>query len=334
MQSSSPVKSGSAATTTNPATAVRNAESSASTSTSPRVQSPRQAPKLGFDSPLRMHDFYNADPAFRKLSIALKSSAANAGARQIVDGLTSQVDVIRKSVLEAEKLFAPHSRTECALRLEAAKANQVRLLGEIDDAPADCLAAGKREDIRDACTELGKGLSKMLVQAKALEKARLDGQLSPARESRKRPAEHPDSPPETGKSPKRRKTEALSPQADSVFSPRYRAASQDEPALAHSATNEVGATSITSNPSAGSASSSSSTPLAAATTSPTHAPLQAMPTSPPSPMPQGKRRLAPQRRPRPASQLFAAPPFPDAKPAEPRTGRADSLPGPASANEQ
>jgi hypothetical protein len=274
--------------------------------------------KLRFDSPLRMHDFYNADPIYRKMLVALKAGGASASAntRKLLDDFASQLETIRKAMLDAEKLFTPYSRKECALRLEAAKANQVRLLGGIDEAADSILPAPRQEEIRSACAELGRGLSKMLVQAKELEKAAPEGQQSPTRAQQKRSQGHPDSPTMTATSPKRRKADTPPSQLPGyVSSPASKAASQTNAMPASSVLDAGNASASTASTSTSSGTSgppdtpAASTTSAASATSPARAHVdQPKVKSPGSPSSRNQRRLAAQPRPRPASQLFAAPP--------------------------
>jgi hypothetical protein len=319
MQPSSPVKSGSAFTPDTTAATSKHAGASASTSNLPRVRSPQPETKSRFDSPLRMHDFYSADPIFKKMLAALKVGGASADTRKVLDGFASQLETIRKAVLDAEKLFTPYSRKECALRLEAAKANQVRLLGEIDDVADSVLPAPKQYEIRTACAELGRGLSKMLVQAKELEKVAAEGRMSPPRAQQKRSQGHPDSPTLTASSPKRRKADAPPSQLPgSVSSPASKAAPQTDALPAYSVGDGGNASASTASTSTtASTSSNSTTPdtsaasIPSATTASRPARVQVDQSrvkSPGSPVSRNQRRLAAQPRPRPASQLFAAPP--------------------------
>jgi hypothetical protein len=171
MQPSSATNASSTTTSSTIGTATKKPDSSKPGTSTPRVTSPRQEANPHFDTPLRMHDFYKADPIFKQLGATLKQSGANADTRKLLAGFASTMESIRKTVLEAEKLFTPHSRKDCALRLEASKANQVRWLVEIDAVADTILPAKRRGEIHDACVELGRALSKMLVQAKALERA-------------------------------------------------------------------------------------------------------------------------------------------------------------------
>ncbi len=347
MQSSPNAASGSAASAVQTGAAGRPAERSASPSKAPRVKvtSPRQESKSAYAVPLRMHDFYNADPVFRQMRTLLKVGDAGIEGRKLLENFASQLDLIRKAVLDAERSFTPSTRRDCASRLEAAKAGQVRLLGDIDDVPDDTLSTARREELHDACAELGKGLTKMMVQAMALEKAKPDEQLSPAQDKKKRSQNHPDSPPMTGASAKRRKTGTFSPQSPRSpgpgSSPRYQPASPadnpstscteeaaSEDAQTSTSTAATTTTSTTNSGTSGAALSTGAQVTAATSVAPvptgTAAASTASPvrdrddrddqhaqqhaTSPNSPQPRKHRLPGPQRRPRPASQLFTAPP--------------------------
>jgi hypothetical protein len=263
-----------------------------------------------------MHDFYNADPIFKKLLAALKISGGSTETRKTLGDFASQLETIRKAVLDAEKLFTPYSRKECALRLEAAKANQVRLLGEIDDAADIVVAAGKRKELHDACADLGRSLSKMLLQAKELEKTLTEDRMSPPRAQQKRSQGHPDSPTLPATSPKRRKADTPpSELSDSVSAPASKAAPQA--IAAHAFSVIVGGNASASTASTSTTASTSNRPdtpaafvtSSASALSPARVQLdQPKVKSPASPSSQNPRRLAAQPRPRPPSQLFAAPP--------------------------
>jgi hypothetical protein len=310
MQPSSATNASSTTTSSTIGTATKKPDSSKPGTSTPRVTSPRQEANPHFDTPLRMHDFYKADPIFKQLGATLKQSGANADTRKLLAGFASTMESIRKTVLEAEKLFTPHSRKDCALRLEASKANQVRWLVEIDAVADTILPAKRRGEIHDACVELGRALSKMLVQAKALERAGFADQISPPQGQQKRAQSHPDSPVLTTASPKRRKVDTPHPTSPgAVSSPGYKPAPviASTPSVDSDGSNAVASTA--SSTSAISTTSSVSSTSTTSTSSSAGDPVSQPPvTSPNSPVARKRHRLGAQPRPRPASQLFAAPP--------------------------
>lgn len=313
MQPSSATNASSTTTSTAIVSAAKQPDSSKPGPRAPRVTSPRREASPHFDTPLRMHDFYKADPIFKQLSATLKQSGANANTKNLLAGFASTMESIRKTVLDAEKLFTPHSRKDCALRLEASKANQVRWLVEIDAVADTLLPAKRRGEIHDACVDLGRALSKMLVQAKALEKAGSADQISPPQGQQKRGQSHPDSPVMTTASPKRRKVDTPhSTSPDAVSSPGYRPAPviDSTPSIDGVESNGGNAAmSTASSTSALSTTSSTSSTSTTSTSSSAADPSSQLPvTSPNSPVARKRHRLGAQPRPRPASQLFAAPP--------------------------
>lgn len=305
MQPSSPVKPGSTVTCNTAAATSTRPENSKTHSDTPRVASPGQRSRAHFDSPLRMQDFYNTDPIFRQLIAALKPTGASARTDALLRGFALRLGEIRIAVLDAEKSFTRTSCKECALHLHAAKANQVMLLAQIDGAAEDVLPAAKRAELHSGCVYLGNALSKMLVQGKVLATTGSASQFSPPHSQQKRTQSHPDSPVFITTSPKRRRPDTPPPQVpESVSSPAYKArGTNDSAPSCHAADSAFAMAPSTSTPSATSATSIASTiPLLG------DQPAQSAVASTSSPSPRKPHRLTAQPRPRPASQLFIAPP--------------------------
>lgn len=312
MQPGSPPKARYTATPTTPVTTTRLTDSSKSSSGTPRITSPRQDGKAGFDTPLRMHDFYSADPQFNALTAALASGkTSSSDTKKLLANFALQLGQIRTTVFDAEKSFSPYSIKDCAVFLRAAKANQVRLLSDIDSAANHVLPDSLRKTLHDACINLGHGLSKMMVQANELEQAKAIEGTSPPRGQQKRAQSHPDSPLMTATSPKRRKVDTPpSPPNAKVSSPDYQpAAVRDSPPSRKGEDGNSDATASTSTTSTTCSTPTTSTTVTNSPLSPLKDRLVQSPLTSPNPTRSANRyRPSAQPRPRPASQLFAAPP--------------------------
>lgn len=335
--------------------------------TSPRSEPIRLTPRSPdnhpeFNAALRMVDFYAIDRDFDSLRDEVKPAPKAARTSALPAVIGELQTNIKQSVLSAETSFKRCASEECRLYLTAAKSNQVVLLGMIDDIPESSLTADKRTALRTTCVALGKTLTRMLLQAKtqaaaaasekerkrkardgddsdsppvspaANERVRKDARNTPTRESRKRAQGSADSPVLAETSPKRQKGGGISspssaPTATSTARTNASASVGTTTATTAAATTEI----LSSPPSYQPAPSlkaeqETRSPITGAGDFPAGSPTLKS-------SPRKARVISPQPKPRPRSQLFAAPPdfstqiLDDALPRSVRTAPPLPVPG-------
>ncbi len=283
-------------------------------------RSPNGHPEL--NAPFRIGEFYNASDLSRQLNEILKpdpKAARTAAPFAALEELRNNIDV---GMRDAEKFYLRRQHADCSVHLRAAKANQVALLGKIDDIAGGEMSADKRTTLRRSCVALGAALTRMMVKADAL--ASLPG---PAKKRGAPESESDDDTPAPG-SPGGRNTTQETP---STRSPKKRVqGGPDSPVQKPSSPKRQKI-----DTPAASATTPSSATTTTATTAPASPPIyRPVPRldiasdigtagsgttvtglalqSPGSPTekktPQKSRPLSPQPRPRPPSQLYKAPP--------------------------
>lgn len=165
-------------------------------------RSPNPHPEL--NAPLRMGDFYRTDTVFKQLRDALRPDPKAARFPFPLARLEELQKTIEVGVRDAEHCYTLTSHSKCALRLQAAKANQVALLGSIDDTPESELGAEKRATMRGSCVALGDMLTSMMIRVESLVRARTPGAQPPgANEDMPQPAS-PGTHQEQTRSPQKR----------------------------------------------------------------------------------------------------------------------------------
>ena len=294
-------------------------------------RSPNGHPEL--DTPFRIDEFYHTSDLSRQLRLALKPDTKVARAAASFVALEELQNNIEVGTRDAEKSYARRQFADCSVHLHAAKANQVALLGKIDDIADDDMSADKRTTLRSGCLALGGALTKMMMKADALANAPAPGKKRNPSDSE---SEDDTLPPG---SPGDRNTVQESARNTPTRSPRKRArGGQDSPVQKPSSPKRL---KIDTPPPASSTTTTttSSTTTTITTATATAAP-PSLPTyrtvprldiesdfstassgnttsdsvllSPGSPTvkktPQKSRPLSPQPRPRPPSQLYKAPP--------------------------
>jgi hypothetical protein len=119
-----------------------------------------------------MGDFYSTDPLLKQLRDALRPDTKAASLPSPLVRLDELQKTIEVGVRDAERFYTLTSHAKCALCLQAAKANQVALLGKIDDTPESDLHGDKLASVRGSCLALGDALTRMMMQVESLVKAR------------------------------------------------------------------------------------------------------------------------------------------------------------------
>lgn len=292
-------------------------------------QSPSVHARL--ETPLRMVNFYTIDSSFRSLSQALKPVVQGDQRFAPPRFLLELQSTIQTAMLEAETCYKRQQYNACHLHLSGAKSNQVLMLSRIDSKPDEEMPASIRTALRNSCVELGSSLSEMMIKAKRdADEARKQKDASRGMGNRVHAIGPPPSPVKT---PSASHVETVSPARGSQKRAQGEAHSPElaqSPLKRHktdTASEESSAKAV--SPSASSTTSTTTTallqsppsyrpvPQSAIEQTTVHASLFAIGTNPDSgapespatnPLPQKKRVLAPQARPRPPSQLFAAPP--------------------------
>ena len=306
-------------------------------STSPRrgaaqlsSRSPNAHPLLG--GTLRMGSFYEIDTSFGRLREALKPDSKAARTNMLPAVLDELQNAIKTSTLDAERAFTRRSFAACTVHLDAAKANQVVMLGKVDDIADAAMSDKKRTEIRCACMELGTALTKLLIQAKTManesaqEKMRKQKALVSDSDSDSE-AKPPSSPPPAAPTPE---SHGNSPARTAQ---KRTQGDADSPVLAQSPSKrqKIDISTSASNSTTSTTTTTTTTPAAAPQSAPTYGPApqlhleheasgatssepasrpnkQATASSTTKSSPQKMRTLSPQARPRPRSQLFVAPP--------------------------
>lgn len=316
-------------------------------STSPRrhqaqLTSRDPFPRSELNGALRMGDFYLLDASFSRLRDALKletKPAALAAPPAILNELQNS---IKFSALDAEKFFSRRAYAECRLFLDAAKSNQVRMLGKIDDIADADMPADMKAAIRSCCIDLGAALTTMMLRAQTQARAAAEEterkrkaqdsdedssppgspavaeapeesiRHTPARGSRKRAQDDTASPDFEETSPKRQKTQTTPSATNSMVSTASTANTASTSST--SSTSTVAANGMPPLPSTPTYKPAPSLQVGASPLSPgpgslgmtTHTPQAGASTT--KAAPKKSRALSPQPRPRPRSQLFIAPP--------------------------
>ena len=281
-------------------------------------RSPNGHPELS--APFRIGEFYNASDLSRQLRDMLKPDTKAGRAAAPFAALDELQNNIEVGMRDAEKFYVRRQFADCSVHLHAAKANQVALLGKIDDIADGGMSVDKRATLRSSCVALGSGLTRMRRKADTLANQPAPGKKrsapesesdddtappgspggpgtaqetarnTPIRSPKKRVQGGPDSPVQKPSSPKRQKIDTPAASTTTTSSATTAPASLPtyRPVPRLSITSDIG----TAN------SGATATGLA--------------PQSPGSPTatksPQRSRPLSPQPRPRPASQLYKAPP--------------------------
>lgn len=305
-------------------------------------RSPDSRPAL--NTALCMDDFKKIAKNFGRLKDEVQPDAKAARTSALPALIGKLQTKIEQSVLDAKECFTTDSFTACRLYLVAAKSNQVEMLGKIDDIPESALSGEKRTTLRAACTALGDRLTTMLLQARTqtstatsetARKARdgdTDANDSPpgsptahqvvdkqvvdkqtrkaarhtlARESKKRAQGGAESPVLAETSPKRQKTGGIS-------SPSGTATTATTTTTIGTSTS-ISTTSFTTTPAIlASPPSYQPLPMLKAEQETRSSVTGAEDFPPGSPTskssPRKTRVISPQPKPRPRSQLFAAPP--------------------------
>lgn len=269
-------------------------------------RSPNARPELF--APLRMGDFYGTDAAFKQLRDALRpdTKARFPFPLAILEELQKTIEV---GVRDAERLYTAASHAECALRLQAAKANQVALLGKIDDTPDSELGGDKRLAVRGSCVALGDMLTGMMIRVESLAGAK-------APDARRAESDDDSSQPPSPGAEER-------PKEKSPIAQKRAQGDQDSPVLTHSPPKRQKITTPTASASATTTAPQSPPayrplPQPALSPDPEHArpatvtEANAQPVLSPSvrKFPQKQLTLRSQPRPRQLSQRYAAPPEP------------------------
>lgn len=259
-------------------------------STSPRsstaqlsCRSPNSSSFVG--TALRMGSFYAIENSFTRLQEALKSDR-KATRKTTTPALLNELQAgIRISTRDAEKAFTLRDQVLCVLNLDAAKSNQVAMLGKIDDIADGDISEESRKEIRSSCVELGADLTKMLIQAKTME---LAGSLnSPPRARQKRAQGDANSPVLVQSPAKRQRNDTTASTSTATTTSASVLPSPSVHRIAPPPTVEQGATAVA--------------PVIVSD-------RPAIVASSSTPSSQKRRPLSPQPRPRPPSQLFVAPP--------------------------
>lgn len=120
---------------------------------------------------LRMGDFYSLDASLSRLRDALHQDTKTAVTARLPAILNELQNNIKFGVLDAEKNFSRRAYADCSLFLEAAKSNQVKMLGEIDDVATVGIPDDQKVALRGCCIELGASLSSMMLRAQAQARA-------------------------------------------------------------------------------------------------------------------------------------------------------------------
>ena len=274
-----------------------------------------------------MGEFYAVSDLSRQLRDTLKPDPKTgkiAAQFTALEELRNNIDV---GMRDAEKFFVRRQHAECSVHLHAAKANQVVLLGKIDDIADSDLSADRRAALRHSCLGLGAALTRMMVKADAhaMKRAAPESDsddetslpISPGRQGtapdtspvynpKKRAPGGPDSPLQKPSSPKRQKIETPAAPATTTGS-------------ATRTTANTTNTTTTTTATATHASLPAYRPVphldiasgvgnAMSGTTPAGLELQSPGSPAQARSPQKSRPLSPQPRPRPASQLYKAPP--------------------------
>ena len=271
------------------------------------------------ETPLRMGNFYTIDSSFRNLSKALKPVTQGDQRFAPPRFLLELQSTIQNGTLDAETCYKRQQYDACHLQLTGTKSNQVLMLSSIDDTPDEKMPASIRTALRNSCVELGSNLSEMMIKAKRdADEARKQKEASREIGNRGHTISPPPSPVKTPSashveavsaargSQKRAQGEAHSPVLAQSPSKRQKTETASDESSTHAATP-------------GASSTASTTTTAVLQSPPSYRPLpqSAIGTNPDTgapespatnPLPQKKRVLAPQARPRPPSLLFAAPP--------------------------
>lgn len=283
------------------------------------------------ETPLRMGNFYTIDSSFKSLSQALKPVAQGDERFAPARFLLELESTIQTGTREAETCYKRQQYDACHLHLKGAKSNQILMLSSIDNTPDEKMPAAIRTALRDSCFALGSTLSEMMIKAKRdADEAKMQKEASRGIGNRGHAISPPPSPvkaanashvetvsPARG-SQKRVQGEAHSPVL--ALSPPKRQKTETTPDESSAQAATPGASTTTSTATTTVLQSPPSyrpVPQSAIEQTTVHASLFALGTNPDSgapgspatkPLPQKKRVLAPQAKPRPPSQLFAAPP--------------------------
>lgn len=277
-------------------------------------RSPNRHPEL--TAPFRISEFHAANDLSRQLREALKPDSSAVKSASPFAPLEELQNSIAVSMRGAEKFHVRRQHADCSVHLHAAKANQVVLLGKIDALQDGDLSADKRTTLRSACLALGSALTRMMMKADTLANAPVPGKKlhAPGSESDDDtpPLDSPGGPDPVQetlsdtptRSPKKRIPGGQHSPVQKVSSPKRQKVDTPPPAPATTSTLTTPPPSVPAywpvprleiQPDIASASSSSTA----------SAPR---PQSPGSPALRKARPLSPQPRPRPASQLYKAPP--------------------------
>ena len=275
-------------------------------------RNPNGHPEL--TAPFRISEFYAANDLSRQLREALKPDSSAVKSTSPFAPLEALQNTITVSMRDAEKFYVRRQHADCSVHLHAAKANQVVLLGKIDALQHGDLNADKRTTLRSACLALGSALTRIMMKADTLANAPVPGKKlhAPGSESDDDTSPPgspggPDPEQETARdtptrSPKKRTPGGQNSPVQKVS--QFKRQKVDTPAAATTSTLTTPPPSnpaywpvprLVIQPDIPSASSSSTAPAI-------------QPQSPGSPAPRNSRPLSPQPRPRPASQLYKAPP--------------------------
>lgn len=315
------------------------------------LRSPNSHPE--FAAELRMNDFYTIDSSFRKLSEALKPAEKGALPFEPAPALVELQSSMQISVREAERYFKLRDYPQCQSHLSAAKTNQVCMLAKIDDTPEENMPVARRTELRKSCVSLGTELTVRMIKAKT----KADAVEQESERRRKQDGSDDDNTPPSSpsKTVTAKREQAVSPTRGARKRAQGEAHS---PVLAHSPSKrQKPETPPPAPPGSGDITSTPKSTTTSTTTTTTTTPAIAMPSLPQSPptyrpapqlfivhaapgepsdgtsaksnkpvpdlsttmaSPRKVRALSPQAKPRPRSELFAAPPdFTARSPANP-----------------
>ena len=244
---------------------------------------------------LKMRDFYFLDVSMSRLHDALQQDTKTALSARLPAILDELQHNIKFSLQDAEKNFARRSYATCSRFLEAAKANQVKMLGEIDHVAGMDLPDDQKTALRGSCIDLGTSLTSMMLRAQAQAKAVEEAE-------RKRRAQDSDEESSSSGSPAASEPLQEHTQHTPVRGSRKRG--QDD-----TASPDLETTSPKRQKTEKTPSTTGGTPHAANDPAVTTSDLPPLPALPADRVasPTRTRALSPQPKPRPRSQLFACP---------------------------
>jgi hypothetical protein len=272
---------------------------------------------------LRIGSFYAIESSFTRLREALKpdrKASRTTAAPALLNELQTGIKV---STHDAEDAFNLRNYALCRLHLEAAKSNQVAMLGKIDDIEDAEISEDNRIEIRGSCVELGAALTKMLIQAKTMESEFAQKQML-KQQAHDRDSDSDATPPSSPRpaeptqasslnSPVRTRQKRAQGDADSPVLLQSPAKRQKNGNTTRTSTATTTSTAVPQSPPAyrpgpgpGPLPTIEHDTMTVTPVTSPNKPASGSSTSTASP--QKMRPLSPQPRPRPRSQLFVAPP--------------------------